>query len=189
MVACPFQIPAYDYDNPLTPQVRKCTFCFDQISRVGEVPACVKICPEECLIFGRRGDLLRLAREKIAAGQGRYVNHIYGEHEAGGTSWLYLAGVPFEELGFVPLGNVVPSELTEAIQHGVFKYFMPPIALYALLGLIMWLGQREETPPTEPTGDGSAHHEINCGRARICRERSSPQGELVQDGSLTSQTG
>jgi formate dehydrogenase iron-sulfur subunit len=28
------------------------------------------------------------------------VRHIYGEHEAGGTSWLYLSAVPFSEIGF-----------------------------------------------------------------------------------------
>jgi hypothetical protein len=30
----------------------------------------------------------------------KYVNHIYGEHEVGGTSWLYLSAVPFEKIGF-----------------------------------------------------------------------------------------
>jgi hypothetical protein len=28
------------------------------------------------------------------------VHHIYGEQEAGGTSWLYLSAVPFEQIGF-----------------------------------------------------------------------------------------
>ena len=31
---------------------------------------------------------------------GKYVNHIYGEKEAGGTSIMYMAAVPFEKLGF-----------------------------------------------------------------------------------------
>jgi hypothetical protein len=30
----------------------------------------------------------------------KYIDHIYGEHEVGGTSWLYISGVPFEQLGF-----------------------------------------------------------------------------------------
>ena len=29
----------------------------------------------------------------------RYVNHVYGLTEAGGTSVLFLAGVPFESSG------------------------------------------------------------------------------------------
>jgi len=148
MVACPFQIPTYEYDVALTPRVRKCSFCADRISKNGEVPACVKICPRECLTFGRRGELLALAREKIAREPDRYVDHIYGEHEAGGTGWLYLSSVPFERAGFVSgLGGTPPSRLTEAIQHGVFKYFIPPIGLYALLGIVMHLSRdREENP-------------------------------------------
>ena len=37
--ACPFQIPAYEYDNTLTPQVRKCTLCFEKRAAEGGVPA------------------------------------------------------------------------------------------------------------------------------------------------------
>jgi hypothetical protein len=38
----------------------------------------------------------------------RYVHHIYGEHEAGGTSVLYLSPVPFEQLGFPMHLDAVP---------------------------------------------------------------------------------
>ncbi len=31
--------------------------------------------------------------------------------------------------------------VSESIQHGIFAYFIPPIALYALLGAIMWLSK------------------------------------------------
>ena len=144
MVACPFQIPTYEYDNALTPQVWKCDFCAESRSKNGGVPACVKICPNEALIFGRRGELLKLAHEKIRNHPGMYVDHIYGEHEAGGTSWLYLSSIPFESLGFVQLASIAPSRLTEMIQHGVFKHWMPPLALYGLLAIVMWLSRRTE---------------------------------------------
>jgi len=100
MVACPFDIPAYEYDKPITPRVTKCTFCFDRISTEGKVPACVEICPTETLRFGKRQDLIALAHERIRNNPRRYVNHVYGEHEVGGTSWLYLSAVPFEQIGF-----------------------------------------------------------------------------------------
>lgn len=29
-----------------------------------------------------------------------YVDHIYGEHEAGGTAWMYISPAPFEQAGF-----------------------------------------------------------------------------------------
>jgi formate dehydrogenase iron-sulfur subunit len=99
MVACPFDIPAYEYNDPVTPKVTKCTLCFDRISREGGVPACVEICPTETLRFGKRSELIRLAHERILNNPHKYVDHIYGEHEVGGTSWLYLSSVPFDEIG------------------------------------------------------------------------------------------
>jgi formate dehydrogenase iron-sulfur subunit len=44
MIACPFQVPAYEYYNPLTPEVRKCNFCFQDIKE-GKLPACVQNVP------------------------------------------------------------------------------------------------------------------------------------------------
>jgi formate dehydrogenase iron-sulfur subunit len=41
----------------------------------------------------------------MARKPGKYVDHIYGEHEAGGTSVLYLSAVPFEKLGFPDVGT------------------------------------------------------------------------------------
>jgi len=137
MVACPFQVPAYEYDNALTPQVRKCTFCFEYIQKSG-LPACAQVCPREVMTFGRKAELLNLARWKMKNNPGKYVDHIYGEHEVGGTSWLYLASEPFESIGFPKLGTKAPPRLTEAIQHGLFQYFAAPIGLYAILGGIMW---------------------------------------------------
>jgi Fe-S-cluster-containing dehydrogenase component len=137
MIACPFQIPAYEYDNPVDPHVRKCTFCFERIINEDHVPACVAICPNEALTFGTRKELIAAARTRIAANPERYVKHVYGEHEVGGTSWLYLAPIGFENTEFPRLGNDPVPETTETIQHGIFKSFVPPLALYGLLGLIM----------------------------------------------------
>jgi formate dehydrogenase iron-sulfur subunit len=149
MVACPFQVPAYEYDEALAPQVRKCTFCFDFIEK-GGLPACAQVCPREAITFGKKAALLTLARWKMKNNPGKYVNRIYGEHEVGGTSWLYLASEPFESIGFPTLGTKAPPRLTESIQHGLFQYFAAPIGLYAILGGIMWLtgflnGEKRDT--------------------------------------------
>lgn len=135
MVACPFQFAAYEYEKALTPQVTKCQFCRSRTQR-GELPACVAMCPVEALTWGRRDELLNLAHERIRNNPGRYVDHVYGEHEAGGTSWLYLADRPFTELGFPDLGSTSPAELTEMIQHGIFRGFAAPLMLFGLLGAI-----------------------------------------------------
>lgn len=98
MVACPFEIPAYEYDSAFSPRVVKCTMCFTRVIE-GKLPGCVESCPKEALTFGKREDLIKIARKRILNYPDQYVDHIYGEHEMGGTSWLYLSGVPFQKLG------------------------------------------------------------------------------------------
>jgi Fe-S-cluster-containing dehydrogenase component len=147
MAACPFQVPAYEYRNAFTPKVRKCTFCQPRIS-AGELPACVQACPMEVMTFGPREELLREARAKLSTYPERYVQHIYGENEVGGTSWLYLASVPFEQIGLPKLGYHPTPGYTEPIQHAIFKYFLPPLGLYSLLGGLMWFfnKRKNKTP-------------------------------------------
>jgi Fe-S-cluster-containing dehydrogenase component len=108
MIACPFEIPTYEYDKALTPRVMKCTMCHPRVLE-GKLPGCVEICPTEALTFGKRDDLLNIARERIRRQPDRYVDHIYGENEMGGTSWLYIAGAPFRELGMREDLGVTPA--------------------------------------------------------------------------------
>ena len=106
MTACPFNVPAYSYESALEPKIVKCTFCLPRIKE-GRIPACAEACPAGALTFGKRSDLIELARSKIKSDPERYIDHIYGEREVGGTSWLYISGVPFGDLGF-PTG--LPNE-------------------------------------------------------------------------------
>jgi formate dehydrogenase iron-sulfur subunit len=99
MTACPFGVPAYSYESAFEPKIVKCTFCHDRVKE-GRIPACAESCPAGALTFGKRSDLINLARRKIEAQPERYLDHIYGEREVGGTSWMYLSGVPFGDLGF-----------------------------------------------------------------------------------------
>jgi len=106
MIACPFNIPGYSYSSAFNPVVKKCIFCYDTRLKNGRPPACVEICPQEVLTFGHRSDLLKIGHERIRETPDRYVDRIYGEKEVGGTSWLYLSGVPFEQVGYdTTLGN------------------------------------------------------------------------------------
>ncbi len=43
-----------------------------------------------------------MAHQRISAKPDVYVNHLFGETEAGGASWLYLAAVPFGQLALPP---------------------------------------------------------------------------------------
>ena len=107
MVACPFNIPAFRYSSAFNPRIMKCIFCHDTRLVKGLPPACVEACPQEAMTFGRRSDLVAMARQRIRENPGSYVDHIYGEHEAGGTSWIYLSPVSFEKAGF---DTSVPKE-------------------------------------------------------------------------------
>jgi Fe-S-cluster-containing dehydrogenase component len=153
MVACPFQIPAYEYDNALNPQVRKCTFCATRVIEEGKKPACVAICPNEALTFGKREDLIAMAHARIKANPEKYFDHVYGETEAGGTAWLYLAGSDFINTELPKLRAAAIPDLTESIQHGVFKSFVPPMALYGLLGLVMYSFRNDKQSKEESHDD------------------------------------
>jgi len=166
MVACPFEILAYEYRTPLTPKVRKCQFCTDRSKGTGANPACAAACPTETLVFGKRADLLAIAHKRLVERPDRYVQHVYGENEVGGTGWLYLTGRPVTEIGLLNLPGKAPALRTEAIQHGIFKYGILPVAFYGTLAGIMWYNRRREgkpgraggappaSPGTGPKGEG-----------------------------------
>jgi len=143
MVACPFQIPSFEFDKALDPEIRNCDFCFER-TKEGLLPACVEICPVEALTYGPRSELIKIAREKINKYPDKYISHIYGENEVGGTAWLYLAGQDLAKTKALPkLTDKTAPGVSESIQHGIFAYFVPPASLYALLAGIMWLNKKK----------------------------------------------
>ena len=115
MVACPFEIPAFEYNEALTPRIMKCTMCYPRILK-GQLPGCVEACPKEALTFGKREDLIKIARERFNKYPGRYIDHIYGETEMGGTNWLYISNAHFSEMGMREDLGVTPApELTSGV--------------------------------------------------------------------------
>ena len=75
--------------------------------------------------------MLALAHKRIADRPDKYVDHIYGEKELGGTTVLYLSTVPFEKLGFPTYGEKPFPAFTTAALGAV-----PPavMAVGAFLG-------------------------------------------------------
>lgn len=119
MIACPFEIPTYEYDEPISPRIRKCTMCYPRVVE-GKLPGCVQACPTEALTFGKRKNLIKIARERIRKFPDHYLDHIYGEHEMGGTSWLYLTGTPYKEIGMrEDLGTTPAPEFTAGVLGAV----------------------------------------------------------------------
>jgi len=149
MVACPFGVPNFEWDDP-TPWIRKCDFCADRLAQ-GLEPACVAACPSGALKFGNREELIAEARARITAAPGRYYDHIYGEKEAGGTSWLYIAPVPLEKMGFPALDS---EPVTVNAQRAMGA--VPPVLLGvgAAMSGIYWLAKRREELGKKTAGHG-----------------------------------
>jgi Fe-S-cluster-containing dehydrogenase component len=132
MISCPFDMPKFEFDSPV-PKIQKCVMCWERLEE-GEEPACTEACPEEAILFGKRRELIDEANTRIYQSPDEYVHHIYGEHEVGGTGYLYLANVPFEKLGFrTDLGTQSYPELTTDFLYGVpFVLTLWPAMLIAL---------------------------------------------------------
>ena len=97
IVACPFSVPRYEWSK-LVPFVKKCDMCYARQVN-GQQPACVEACPVQASISGWRDEILEEAQKRILF-DSKYVKHIYGSEEVGGTSVFYISDVPFEKLGF-----------------------------------------------------------------------------------------
>ncbi len=132
MMACPYGIPRYEWDRTV-PYVQKCILCYDRIER-GEQPACTSVCPQQATIFGERSELLKIAHNRIKENPGKYINKVWGEHEVGGTSVLYLSDIDLGFLSYpVNLGDKPLPEKTATAMESV------PFAFVGMGGVMLGL--------------------------------------------------
>jgi Fe-S-cluster-containing dehydrogenase component len=154
MIACPFGVPKYEYTKA-APLVRKCTFCAARQEK-GLPPACTDACPSGALTFGKRADLLEEAKTRIYQNPTKYVHEIYGEDEAGGTSWLYISDVPSASLT-LPQDIVKKSypEMADGALSAVpfIVTLWPPL----LMGLFTFSKRRDEVAGGENAHKGAGH--------------------------------
>lgn len=143
MMACPFGIPRYLWSEPV-PYIRKCILCHDKI-KSGELdqPACTSACPSEATIYGPREELLAEARKRIQDNPNLYIDKIWGEHEVGGTSVLYISDIPLGFLGWKKdLGNDPLPEKTWAALKQV-PYVFGGVGI-GMVGLHWIIGRRQK---------------------------------------------
>ena len=155
MTSCPFDMPKFEY-NSWNPKIQKCTMCFERLE-AGQKPACVMACPTDTLMFGTRVKNLEIARHRIYSHPDKYVHQIYGEHEVGGTGYIYLSAVPFDQLGFrSDLGTTPYPEYTKEFLYAVpMILFGVPAFLLGLNALVgeNRVGTEEEFDPDRDGGE------------------------------------
>ena len=140
MQACPFQVPSYEWSSRL-PRMRKCNMCYERQVK-DQVTACTDACPTGATICGDRNEMIAEAKRRLAEAPGDYYQKIYGVHEVGGTSVLYLSSVPFEQIG---LNTKVPQEAIPMMTWRALSAVPDVVSAGAtLLGGIWWITHRRE---------------------------------------------
>jgi len=160
MVACPFDVPTFTWDRGLLEGalIRKCQFCIDRLGS-GLEPACAKTCPSGALKFGERDELIAEAHARIQTEFGKYIPHVYGKEEAGGTSILYLSHVPFQDLGLPSLGDEPVQQRSEQIMEKA----TPAVLVGMLVGLggLTWVIKRRNKMRDEKVSATSGDQEAS----------------------------
>jgi Fe-S-cluster-containing dehydrogenase component len=151
-VACPYNVPKFEWSS-LNPKIVKCELCRHRLAE-GRQPACVEVCPRQAVIYGTRAELLADAHRRLKEHPDRYIQKVYGEHDAGGTQVLYLAHVDFAKLGLPDVGERAVPETVRTVQSTIYKGFVAPVALYGLLALIVRRNRRKQLAE-EPAGDAT----------------------------------
>jgi Fe-S-cluster-containing dehydrogenase component len=145
MLACPFVVPRVEYTK-WNPYITKCTMCADR-QAAGDIPACAKACSTGAITFGERDALVREAQQRIASNPSKYIHHIYGLHEAGGTCVLHISSVPFEKLGYVM--RVPRSPMVAHTEPAMNAIPMVMLGLATVLGAGYALRTRKQRNATQ----------------------------------------
>jgi Fe-S-cluster-containing dehydrogenase component len=160
VAACPFGVPRFTYDKAI-PQISKCQLCRHRMPD-GKYAACAEVCPTGATLYGKVKDLHAEALRRVALKPGeyavfprgninthdqppqtaqaaKYLPHVYGEKEVGGTQMLKLAAVPFEKLGMPTLPDRSYASRSETLQHTLYGGLIMPLAF---LGVLTYAAKR-----------------------------------------------
>ncbi|MCP4670733.1 MAG: hydrogenase 2 operon protein HybA [Desulfobacula sp.] len=162
-MACPYLIPKFEY-NAAFPEIIKCEMC-EHVQAKGKIPGCCDFCPTGATVFGKFSDILQEAKNRLTLPEKsnynypiadlsgkksknnpvkKYINYVYGEKEGGGTQYLILSAVPFENLGLPKLPDYSNASKTEGLQHTLYKGMIAPIVLFAGLAFTTYKTAKAE---------------------------------------------
>lgn len=161
VAACPFGVPRFTFDSHYG-QISKCQLCKQRLPE-GKYAACAEVCPTGATLYGAVVDLKAEVQRRRAldpgtkttfprgriggtdnyvGAVGKYVDHVYGEKEIGGTQVMHLSGVPFALLDKPALPDIPPARVAETLQHTIYNAFIAPIVFLVGLTGLAWRNRR-----------------------------------------------
>lgn len=174
VAACPYNVPKYEFDEAMG-QIQKCQLCNQQgVERIdkGMNPGCVEVCPTGANIFGTRQELLQEAKRRLALKPGEdysypmervdstyshikaapdYTQHVFGEHEGGGTQVMVIAGMQHTKLGLPALPDRSYASVSETVQHTIYGGMLAPAGVLAGL---LYFARRNTSGHQEDDNEG-----------------------------------
>jgi NAD-dependent dihydropyrimidine dehydrogenase PreA subunit len=150
-IGCAFNVPKFEWFDTF-PLIVKCELCRHRgdPKATGPLavanPACCEVCPRGAVVYGKRDDLLKQAKARLAANPKAYNPSIYGEKEGGGTQVLYLtaAGVSFQDIGLPKLPEESSAHFSESASHAPYLHGLTPVALYAGMAFLISRNKKKE---------------------------------------------
>ena len=92
--------------------------------------------------------MLAEAKRRIKEGKGKYIDHIWGEHEVGGTSVIYISDVDLVTAGWpASLSEHAVPELAVKVLNTVPTTFL---TVAAAMSGIHWVIKRRQKLATHP---------------------------------------
>ena len=179
MIACPWEIPRYSWEDRV-PYVQKCHMCYQRVTTENKIPACVEACPTKATIFGEREDLLAEARRRLAAEPDKYVQHIWGAKEVGGTSVLYISDADIKLTGLeapVVDEHSIPHRTTK-ILHQMPTAFT---GMAVLMAGVYWIIKRRQKLMADGTDNNVAGSEETRHEVEVERDSDGQKNEQVKE--------
>lgn len=142
MMSCPYGVPRYEWSS-INPSIRKCVMCYEAI-KSGRIdkPACVAACPKEATIYGEREEMIAEAHRRIDAHPERYLPRVWGEHEVGGTSVIYVSNVDLSLLAWQDLARFGDQPLPARTWHALKMVPGEFLGMGALMTGVWWVVDR-----------------------------------------------
>ncbi len=142
MLSCPYGVPRYEWTSA-APSVRKCILCHPGLkSGALSAPACVSACPTKATVFGSRDDLIAEARRRFAVEPGRYIQHIWGESEVGGSAVLLISDVSLDFLGWQGASALGTDPLPERTWAALSPVPVEFAGMGVLMSGLYWIIER-----------------------------------------------